>query len=75
MCTVSWRGGEGEVFELFFNRDERRAREEALPPVLEVIEGRQSLFPLDPVGGGTWVGGNDAGLVLCLRGFRAGAYS
>jgi hypothetical protein len=48
------------------NRDERRTRDTALPPVLRRAGGRVAAFPLDPVGGGTWVGVNDAGLAIAL---------
>jgi hypothetical protein len=48
------------------NRDERRARGVALPPALRRVGERVAAFPLDPVGGGTWVGVNDAGLTIAL---------
>jgi len=70
MCTVSWRGGgfEGgvEPFELFFNRDEQRSREAAQPPISMEARGLKALFPVDPVGGGTWVGANVRGMVICV---------
>jgi uncharacterized protein with NRDE domain len=48
------------------NRDERRTRPDALGPSLRRVRGRTAAFPLDPLSGGTWIGINDAGLVLAL---------
>jgi hypothetical protein len=70
MCTVTWRftpevGGWG--LDLGFNRDERRSRPRARPPRLHVSdEGLPFIAPRDPVGGGTWLSLNAAGLCLGL---------
>jgi hypothetical protein len=48
------------------NRDERRARPPAAPPQVRWLWPRTAVFPLDPLGGGTWIGANDAGIVLAL---------
>lgn len=48
------------------NRDERRTRPEGLPPIVQAIEGRRVLMPLDPQSGGTWMAVNDNGLVFLL---------
>ncbi len=48
------------------NRDESRARPPALPPEVRMADGRQMIMPVDPVGGGTWIGVNDAGLAAAL---------
>ena len=53
-------------FSLAVNRDEQRLRPVARPPVTCPIGGVQATFPIDPVGDGTWVAANDAGLVLAL---------
>jgi uncharacterized protein with NRDE domain len=49
-----------------FNRDESPDRLAADPPQLIEIGGRRSLAPRDPVGGGTWLAVNDAGVVFAL---------
>ena len=65
MCTLSWIPGlDGYV--LFFSRDERRTRPEALAPSVRVIDGVSFLAPTDPEGGGTWVSVNSAGVTVAL---------
>jgi hypothetical protein len=54
------------LLRLVSNRDEQRARADALPPVLQAIEGRRVVAPLDPESGGTWIAVNDGGLVFAL---------
>ena len=51
---------------LVTSRDEQHARAAALPPQLRTYGERTALLPIDPAGGGTWVGVNDAGLVITL---------
>jgi hypothetical protein len=65
MCTVSVLPA-GSGARLACNRDEQRSRPVALPPALHRAGGRTAAWPTDPVGGGTWVGVNDAGLALTL---------
>ncbi len=65
MCTVSIVPA-GDGFRLVSNRDERRARARARPPRWYDLGGRRALFPLDPEGGGSWVGVNDVGLAAAL---------
>lgn len=65
MCTVSIVPGE-DGFRLVSNRDERRDRAVALHPRVERLASRLSVMPIDPVGGGSWVGVNDAGLVAAV---------
>jgi hypothetical protein len=65
MCTVTvvpWEGG----LRLACNRDERHTRPAALPPVRRHCGSRWAIHPIDPVGGGTWVAVNNAGLTLAL---------
>jgi Transport and Golgi organisation 2 len=65
MCTVTvvpLANG----FRLACNRDERRDRPRALPPRVHVSGGRRCLWPVDPAGGGTWIGVNDAGVAMAL---------
>jgi hypothetical protein len=56
----------GAGFELFFNRDELRQRALGRPPGLRERAGRRWLSPLDPEGGGTWIGVNEFGLAVAL---------
>jgi Transport and Golgi organisation 2 len=65
MCTVTIVPDD-DGFRLACNRDERRDRAAATPPNVHRLEHRIAVFPLDPVGGGTWVGVNDARLVAVL---------
>lgn len=65
MCTLSWLQ-DRERFELFFNRDERRTRKPALPPERRFHAGTRFLAPLDGDFGGSWIGVNEFGLLLCL---------
>ncbi len=65
MCTVTIVPLE-HGFRLSCNRDERRDRQAALPPIVHTIASRQAIFPVDPISQGTWVGVNDAGLAMAL---------
>lgn len=65
MCTVTivpYNDG----FRLVCNRDERRDRPAAAPPTVHRLEYSAAIYPVDPSGGGTWVGVNDAGLAAAL---------
>lgn len=65
MCTVSVIP-RADGFRLLCNRDERRTRGSARPPARYRTGRRESVFPIDAQGGGTWIGVNDAGLALAL---------
>jgi hypothetical protein len=65
MCTVTVVPHETGV-RVMCNRDERRSRPAALPPRVHDLGGRLAVFPVDPRGGGSWVGVNDAGIVVTL---------
>jgi hypothetical protein len=65
MCTVTivpYSDG----FRLVSNRDERSDRPAATPPTVHQLPGMTAIYPVDPVGGGTWIGVNDAGLAAAL---------
>jgi Transport and Golgi organisation 2 len=65
MCTLSWlRQRDG--YTVFFNRDERRTRPEALPPATAARNGVRFLAPSDPEGGGTWIVVNDRRVTVAL---------
>lgn len=51
---------------MFFNRDELKDREPALPPRVIERDGITFLAPIDPRGGGTWIAANENGLVVAL---------
>ncbi len=65
-------------FRLVTNRDELRSRPPAVDPrwhdfTPDPANGTSSLpnreraiYPIDPAGGGTWIGGSTSGLVLCI---------
>lgn len=57
---------DGAVLRVVCNRDEKRTRAEALPPIRRTFGDRTGVLPIDPLSRGTWIGMNDAGLVLCL---------
>jgi hypothetical protein len=65
MCTVSW-AATAEGYELFCNRDERRARKAAHAPKVSTSRGVRFLAPTDAEAGGTWIAANEHGLTLCL---------
>jgi hypothetical protein len=72
MCTVTVVPYDAGV-RVVCNRDERRSRPQALPPRVHRVAGRLAAFPIDPVGGGTWIGVNDAGLIVALLNRNGGA--
>jgi len=65
MCTVTVVPHETGI-RVMCNRDERRSRPAALPPQVHDLGERLAAFPVDPRGGGSWVGINDAGVVVTL---------
>lgn len=69
MCTVTIVpvGVErAERIRLACNRDEKRSRRAALPPVVRTFGNRKAILPIDPVSDGTWIAVNDAGLAATL---------
>ena len=65
MCTVSWLLA-NDGYQVFFNRDEQKGRALALSPKYFNDLGVKYLMPVDPVGGGSWIAINQAGLAICL---------
>lgn len=55
-----------EATTIVFNRDEQRTRPGGLPPRFHAIGKRVLCYPIDPLGGGTWIGVNDAGIVAAI---------
>ncbi len=73
MCTLTVipiRLGIG--MRVAFNRDERRDRLPAFPPATHKLARRRAVYPVDPVGGGTWIGVNDRGVVAAVLNRTAG---
>jgi hypothetical protein len=65
MCTMTLVPHEGGT-RVVFNRDEQRTRPDALPPRLLRSDGGLVCYPVDPRGGGTWIGVSDTGVVAAL---------
>ncbi len=82
MCTVSWLY-DLAGYQIFFNRDEQRSRQNALPPQIFISsknsaqnssQHKQSyIMPVDPQGNGTWMGATTEGICVCLLNFYQGA--
>jgi hypothetical protein len=72
MCTVSIVPHSGG-FRVTSNRDERRDRAAALRPLVDVLGDRTVIMPIDPAGGGSWIGVNDAGMAAALLNCHRGA--
>lgn len=65
MCTVTVVPTV-DGFRMRCNRDERRDRTYALPPILHTQPHRRAILPTDPAGPGSWIGVNDAGIAAAL---------
>jgi hypothetical protein len=63
MCTLTYRLTESG-YELFFNRDEQRSRAQAVIPRLD--NELNAIYPIDPIGKGTWLAVHQSGLSLAL---------
>ena len=72
MCTVTVIPLGDAGFRLVTNRDERRDRPAAIPPRRVVVPdaGIAALWPVDPTGGGTWVGVSDLGVAASTLNFN-----
>lgn len=70
MCTltvINLRTDEGKLgYRLVMNRDELRTRSRAMPPEWRELDGVRAIWPVDPDGGGTWIGAAETGLTLAL---------
>jgi hypothetical protein len=54
------------LLRLVCNRDELDTRAAALPPIVQTLDGRRAVMPLDPDSGGSWIAVNESGLVFTL---------
>ena len=66
MCTVTYIPTGKDTYILTHNRDESIKRPLASPPVKRKLEEKFTVYPVDPVGMGTWVGFSDEGRVASL---------
>jgi uncharacterized protein with NRDE domain len=65
MCTVVFIPYQGHYFMASL-RDEHPNRIKANLPVLSVSKQQKYMAPIDPIGGGSWVGINEYGSVIIL---------
>ena len=65
MCTVSWLHNE-KGYELFCNRDERKARAAAWSPRVRELHGVRFIAPIDAQHGGSWLTVNQFGTTFGL---------
>lgn len=65
MCTVVFIPDNGKLF-IASLRDEDPNREKASSPKLSVAKQQKFIAPIDPKGGGTWVGISEGGSVIVL---------
>ena len=65
MCTVSWLHN-ANGYELFCNRDERKARAAAWAPRVRELRGVRFIAPIDAQHGGSWLTVNQFGTTFSL---------
>lgn len=65
MCTLTGVR-QGGTLQVVCSRDESPLRPRAIPPRESRVGGVSTLTPIDPQGGGTWLGVNAAGLVIAI---------
>jgi len=65
MCTLTWQYDQHGL-RIYFNRDEKRTRLPARPPVIRKIQGVRVLAPVDGNAGGTWLAVNEYGLAVAI---------
>ncbi len=63
MCTLTYFLTD-DGYQLFFNRDEQRSRAIAIAP--DYDQKLKAIYPVDPVGGGTWIAVHSSGLSIAL---------
>jgi hypothetical protein len=66
MCTLTYRLTE-TGYDVFFNRDEQRSRAQALSPIVD--HHLNAIYPIDPIGKGTWLAVHESGVSLALLNF------
>lgn len=71
MCTITWFVNAGQ-YSVFFNRDEGRKRPLALAPEIYRSHTQRHIMPVDPQGGGSWLGVNESGFTFALLNYYQG---
>lgn len=66
MCTLAIAPDRKGGFRLVSNRDEGLSRESSTLPQCLRIRERRVIMPIDPQGGGSWIGLSDEGRAACL---------
>jgi len=66
MCTVTYLPLNGDNFILTSNRDEGVMRKPALSPAVYTVGDKEVVFPKDGEAGGTWIGMEKNGRIVCL---------
>ena len=66
MCTVTCLIKPNDII-LTSNRDIPKERVHSEPPKIYKINSKNILFPLDPVGNGSWIGTNDSEIICLLN--------
>ena len=66
MCTVTCLIKTNDII-LTSNRDIPKERVHSKPPKIYKINSKNILFPLDPVGNGSWIGTNDSEIICLLN--------
>jgi len=73
MCTLSWVF-EHQDYRVYFNRDESRERQTAIPPRVHKKQmGVEFIAPIDAEAGGSWIAVNQYGLSVCLLNYYQGS--
>ncbi|MFU8803916.1 MAG: NRDE family protein [Bradymonadaceae bacterium] len=66
MCTLLITERLGGGYLAWANRDESHTRPRAEPPSIDSSSGIRVIQPIDPLGGGTWIAVNEAGVTTAL---------
>ncbi len=66
MCTVTVIPLDPGGLRLVSNRDELRTRPPSSTPRRHALHGAGALWPVDPTGGGTWIGVSERGVAMSL---------
>uniref|UniRef100_UPI00404B92B7 NRDE family protein n=1 Tax=Flavobacterium sp. TaxID=239 RepID=UPI00404B92B7 len=69
MCTVSFVST-ANGFCITSNRDEKTARQKAIPPTKYNINNKEIYFPKDPQAGGTWFAHDNKNVIVLLNGAK-----
>lgn len=65
MCTVTFIPVKDKYF-ITSNRDEKKIRQQAIPPEIYIENGKRIIYPKDAEAGGTWIAMNENGNAAVL---------